>query len=150
MLTGIILWAVDSIKPGNKELKEMTLLNALLIGTAQGLAIFPAISRSGSTIAGALFQNLDRRFAAKFSFLMSIPAILGSLVFQVKDIVGTELNIEWIPVIIGTIVAAVSGYLAIRFMMEMIAKKSLKYFSIYVFILGGIVLLDQYIFGWVF
>lgn len=150
LLTGIILWAVDSIKPGNKELKEMTLLNALLIGTAQGLAIFPAISRSGSTIAGALFQNLDRRFAAKFSFLMSIPAILGSLVFQVKDIVGTELNIEWIPVIIGTIVAAVSGYLAIRFMMEMIAKKSLKYFSIYVFILGGIVLLDQYIFGWVF
>jgi undecaprenyl-diphosphatase len=150
LFTGVLLWTVDSIKPGKKELKEMTFINAILIGIAQGLAIFPAVSRSGSTIAGALFQNFDRRYAAKFSFLMSIPAILGSLVFQVKDIVGTELSIEWTPVIIGTLVAAASGYFAIRFMMEVITKKSLKYFSVYVFVLGGLVLLDQYFFGYVF
>lgn len=150
LLTGIILWFVESIKPGNKGLDKMTFKNALLIGAAQGLAIFPAVSRSGSTIAGALFQKLDRKFAARFSFLMSIPAILGSLVFQVKDIVGTNMEIEWMPIIVGTVVAAIFGYLAIRIMMEVIAKHSLKYFAVYVFILGTFVLLDQNFLGWIF
>lgn len=150
LLTGIILWSVESMKPGTKELKEMTYLNAVIIGVAQGFAIFPAISRSGSTIAGALFQKLDRKFAARFSFLMSIPAILGSLVFQAKDIIGEGIAVEWVPVLIGTLAAAISGYLAIRLMMQIISKYSLKYFSVYVFILGAFVLIDQNFLGWIF
>jgi undecaprenyl-diphosphatase len=150
LLTGIILWSVESKASGSKELEEMTFLNAILIGVAQGFAIFPAVSRSGSTIAGALFQNLDRKFAARFSFLMSIPAILGSLVFQGKDLIGTDVNLDWTPILIGTLVAAVSGYLAIRLMMDIISKHSLKYFAVYVFILGGVVLMDQYFFRIIF
>lgn len=150
LITGIILWTVESMKPGQKELKEMTFVNALIIGVAQGFAIFPAVSRAGSTIAGALFQGLDRKFAARFSFLMSIPAILGSLVFQIKDILGSNVTIDWMPIIVGTVVAAISGYLAIRLMMQIIAKQSLKIFAVYVFVLGTLVLLDQYFIGWIF
>jgi len=146
LITGALLWTVESIRPGHKKLEEMTPLNAIVIGTLQGLAIFPAVSRSGSTIAGALFQNLDRRFAARFSFIMSIPAILGSLVFQVKDLVAVGMEGDMLPVLVGTLVAAISGYLAIKLMLEIIAKKSLKVFSIYVWILAVFVLMDQFVF----
>lgn len=145
IITGLVLWAVESLKPGQKALDQMNWKDAAFIGVAQGFAVFPAISRSGSTIAGALFQKFDRRFAARFSFLMSIPAILGSVVFQVKDIIGTGMISDLFPVAVGTIAAAISGFIAIKFMLEIIAKRSLKIFSIYVFVLGGFVLLDQMI-----
>lgn len=143
LITGTLLWLVESKKPGEKKLKEMTPRHAVVLGIAQGFAIFPAVSRSGSTIAGALFQGLDRKFAAKFSFLMSIPAILGSLVFQIKDLTQAESLGALTPVILGAIAAAISGYFAIKLMMEIIQKKSLKIFSVYVFILGTFVLVDQ-------
>jgi len=145
IITGTLLWIVESKKPGKKKIDEMKPMNAVWIGLAQGFAIFPAVSRSGSTIAGALFQNLDRKFAAKFSFLMSIPAILGSLVFQLKDLKEAGATGTLTPVIVGTLAAAISGYFAIKWMMDLIQKKSLKMFSIYVYILGAFVLLDQFL-----
>jgi undecaprenyl-diphosphatase len=83
---------------------------------------------------------------ARFSFLMSIPAILGSVVFQAKAVLGTNLpDIPWAAVIVGTLAAAVSGLFAVRFMLEFIKRHKLYGFAIYVFVVGGLVLLDQYV-----
>jgi len=143
IVTGVILWTVDSLKPGQRKLKEMSWKGAVFIGMAQGLALFPAISRSGSTLAAGLALKLNRKSAARFSFLMSIPAILGSVIYQMKDVMNSGLEIDVIPVAVGTIAAAASGFLAIKFMLDMISKRSLKIFSVYVFVLGALVLVDQ-------
>jgi undecaprenyl-diphosphatase len=133
-------------KPG-----EMNWLDALIIGVLQAIAIAPGISRSGSTISGALFRKLNRDTAARFSFLLSIPAILGSLVLHIKDLFkgapqedGVE-NIGLIAIIIGTITAAVVGFFAVKWMLKIIREKSLFGFAIYTGILGLLVLLDQFV-----
>ena len=114
----------------------------------QGVAIFPGISRSGSTIAGARFFGLSKEAAAEYSFILSIPAILGSLVLQIPDVAREGLaGTSWPCVIAGTLAAAVSGYFAIRLMLRLIVKKSLKGFIIYVGVLGVLVLCDQLIFN---
>jgi undecaprenyl-diphosphatase len=150
LLTGVILWSVELIKPGQKTVEEMSWKHAVLIGVAQGVAIFPAVSRSGSTIAGALFCGLDRKFAARFSFLMSIPAIVGSIVFQFKDIISSSESIDMFPVVVGTLVSAVAGFMAIKMMLNIIAKQRLRIFAYYVFALGILVLADQLFFRIVF
>jgi undecaprenyl-diphosphatase len=150
IFTGLVLWSVELIKSGVKSVDGMKWQDAAIIGIAQGIAIFPAVSRSGSTIAGGLFRGLDRKFAARFSFLMSIPAILGSIVFQIKDFSAAGETFAIIPILIGTAVSAIAGFLAIQFMMKMIVKKSLKIFAYYVFALGSLVLADQLFFGIVF
>lgn len=125
---------------------EMSWLDAIIIGTLQGIAIMPAVSRSGLTIAGALARKLDRAFAARFSFLLSIPAILGAVVFQGKDLLegtaaGGSLSTA---VVVGTIVAAAVGVVAVKFMMKIIREGSMRGFAIYVGVVGILVLIDQY------
>ncbi len=151
LITGVALFLVESIDQGHKKLKEMSFTDAVVVGIVQGMAIFPGISRSGSTIAGALFRKVDRNFAARFSLLLSIPAILGSVVFQAKDIleVGGQ-NESLAPIILGTIAAAVSGFFAIKILIRALTRGSLKKFAYYVFALGVLVLLDQYIFHFIF
>jgi len=126
-----------------KTLPSMTALDALVIGVTQAVAILPAVSRSGLTIAGALSRKLDREFALKFSFLLSIPAILGSVVFDGIDIIKDPASTQATPIIIGTSAAAISGYFAIRYMLKVFSKKSLMPFAVYVFILGGLIIIDQ-------
>lgn len=126
-----------------KTLPSMTVVDAIVIGIAQAVAILPAISRSGLTIAGALSRKLDREFALKYSFLLSIPAILGSAVFDGVNIIKDPGSIQLIPILIGTIAAAISGYFAIRYMLKVFSKKSLMPFAVYVFILGGLIIIDQ-------
>ncbi len=135
------------MKSGRKGVKETTYLDVALIGVMQGAAIMPAISRSGLTISGALFRDLDREFAAKFSFLLSIPAILGASVFQVKDIleVGGGSGISTGAMVAGSIAAALAGYVSIKYMMQILRKGKMKYFAYYVFVLGSLVIVDQYI-----
>lgn len=117
-------------------------LDAAIIGVLQGVAIMPAVSRSGLTIAGSLARKLDRGFAARFSFLMSIPAILGAVVFQGKDLLEGAGALS-APVIVGTLVAGAVGVFAVSTMMKIIAKKSLIGFAAYVAVLGVLVLVDQ-------
>jgi len=107
----------------------------------------PAISRSGLTISGALFRNLDREFAARFSFLLSIPAILGATVFQVKDImeVGGGAGIGTGAMVAGSLAAALAGYISIKYMLQILRKGKMKYFAYYVFVLGALVIVDQYV-----
>jgi undecaprenyl-diphosphatase len=118
------------------------------MGVMQAIAIFPAVSRSGSTIAGGLALGVGRREAAAFSFLMSIPAILGSVVLQGYEVVKAQtIPADILPTVIGTACAAVTGFFAIKFMMALISKKKLYGFAIYVALLGIWVLLDQNVFG---
>jgi undecaprenyl-diphosphatase len=141
-----------------KPARNMTWQDALFIGLMQALAIIPGISRSGATLSGALSRRLDRNFAARFSFLLSIPAILGALALQLKDILkigslaeGTDNSgIGLSAIIAGTLSAAIIGFFAVRLMLKIIKEKSLWGFAIYTGALGLLVLLDQYILHLVF
>ncbi len=148
IITGLVLLYVEEKhkeKKNGKKLENMNYLDAGVIGTAQGIAIMPAISRSGLTLAGALFRGLDREFAIKFSFLMSIPAILGSVVLEGWDILKDgKIAVETVPLLAGMLAAGISGYFAIKVMLKIFTKASLKYFSYYVFVVGGLVIIDQY------
>lgn len=152
-LTAILLLVSETLSKkssARRGIEEMNILDALFIGTLQGLAIMPAVSRSGSTISGALFRKLDRDLAARFSFLLSIPAILGASVLQIKDLFtaepGTVMELGVVPVIAGSLAAALVGFFAVRYMLKLIRKGSLKGFAVYVAVLGVLVLLDQLVF----
>jgi undecaprenyl-diphosphatase len=134
---------------GLKKTGEMNWLDALVIGIMQAIAIVPGVSRSGATLSGALSRRLDRDFAARFSFLLSIPAILGAAVLQLKDVVkGGEAaagdGIGVAAMIAGTLSAAVVGFFAVRLMLKIVREKSLWGFAIYTGILGILVLVDQF------
>jgi undecaprenyl-diphosphatase len=143
-----------------KNAATMTWLDALVIGIMQAVAIIPGVSRSGATLSGALSRRLDRDFAARFSFLLSIPAILGAVVFQLKDLVKGEAaasggvtavdSIGTAAMIAGTLSAAVVGFFAVRFMLKIVREKSLWGFAIYTGVLGLLVLLDQLVLKLVF
>jgi undecaprenyl-diphosphatase len=132
----------------------MNWLHALFIGIMQALAIPPGISRSGATISGSLFCKLDRDFAARFSFLMSIPAILGAVVMQTKDLIkhsaAENSSFGTAEIIAGTITSAVVGFFAVKFMLKIIREKSLFGFAIYTGVLGIIILADQVVFRFLF
>ena len=135
---------------GLKKAGQMKWLDALVIGLFQAAALVPGVSRSGATISGALFRGIDRDFAARFSFLMSIPVILGALVLGIWDLSrGTEPaaagGIGAGAIIAGTISAAIVGFFAVRFMLKIIREKSLFGFAVYTGILGVLVLFDQFV-----
>lgn len=144
LITGIILWASEWITKKNsdkkgKDIKEVSFTNSLVIGIFQGFAIAPGISRSGSTIAAGLFSGLERKLAARYSFLLSIPAILGAALVQAKDIASFDANTS--VLIAGFLSAAIFGYLAVKFMMGYIQKHSLVLFAYYCWIVGAIALI---------
>ncbi|MBR2860650.1 MAG: undecaprenyl-diphosphatase UppP [Clostridia bacterium] len=152
IITGILLYTMEMIpkKHACKDIDSVTYLDAVKVGCVQGIATMPGISRSGSTIAGGVFFGMDRKFLARFSFLMSIPAILGAFCWDVlKLFISTDeastVTITVIPVILGMIAAFIVGYLAIRFMLKLIANKSFKPFAVYVLILGFLVCLDKFV-----
>jgi len=145
--TGLIIWLAERLLEGYKHLENMSLIDAVVVGLLQGVAILPAISRSGLTIAGALFVGLKRSAAAHYSFLLSIPAILGAVVLQLKDLTDsglTQTGIEAGPILAGTLFAALSGYLAVRWMIALIQNRSLKYFAYYTGFLGISILVAQW------
>jgi undecaprenyl-diphosphatase len=126
--------------------RPMNWLDALIIGLLQAAAIIPGVSRSGATLSGALSRGLDRDFAARFSFLLSIPAILGALVLQLKDLASGEAaagGIGAAAIIAGTVSAAVVGFFAVRLMLKIVRERSLIGFAVYTAVLGALVLIDQ-------
>lgn len=126
------------------NMKNINVKKALIIGFAQALAIFPGISRSGSTLATGLLTGLNREFAAKFSFLLAIPAILGATIVQFKDI-GHALSVDMWPFVVGFMAAAISGYLAIDLLLKIVKEKSLNIFAVYCWIVGTLVLILVYL-----
>lgn len=156
MATGILLLISDKLSEGEKSVEDIddgeevtvTFKDAIIIGTMQSIAITPSISRSGSTIIGALFCGLTRKSAAKFSFLMSIPAICGAAALMILDFVKGDVLIENIavaPAVCGFFAAAISGYLAIKFMLELIKKCKLQYFAYYLMALSIFILVDSFV-----
>lgn len=149
IITAILLFLCDRLRKridGKRSIPEMKWYHAAFIGFMQGIAPFPGISRSGATITGATACGMSREDAAEFSFLLSIPAILGGAVLEIPEAIekGTG-GIGALPCIVGVIVAAVSGYFAVRFMIRLITKRSLSGFAIYTAVLGVFVLLDQFV-----
>ncbi|HWO96474.1 MAG TPA: undecaprenyl-diphosphate phosphatase [Bacillus sp. (in: firmicutes)] len=145
LVTGLFLWFSDSIRDGRKKMEDITYTDAFIIGSFQAAAIFPAISRSGLTIAAALMRKLDRGTAAYFSFLLSTPAILGAVVLQLGDLFGGQTEqVSLISLFIGTLSSAIFGYIAVKWMIDFLKKRSLKVFAVYVWTLGLIVLAGQY------
>ena len=144
-----------AVKGTLKKDGEMNWLDALVIGIMQAVAIVPGVSRSGATLSGALSRGLDRSFAARFSFLLSIPAILGAAVLQFKDVFKggsptANSGIGTAAIIAGTLSAAIVGFFAVRLMLKIVKEKSLWGFAIYTGVLGLLVLLDQYVLHLVF
>lgn len=138
-ITAAFLLIADFTDVGDKTPKEVSYVNAGIIGVAQGLATMPGISRSGTTITACLLCGFDKKFAVKYSFIMSIPAVLGAVVLELKDFTPNTIIKEDIPgCIVATVVAAVVGYLSICFMMSLVRGKKYKYFAIYCIIVGGI------------
>ncbi len=135
LITGTLLWWTRRISRHERGEKEVTVPSALLVGVAQAIAITPGISRSGSTIAAGLFCHFDQVFAARFSFLMSIPAILGSVVLEGKNLANLRGDFL-MPVIAGTVVSAIAGFLGIKILMRLMSHGRLHYFAYYCWIIG--------------
>lgn len=154
ILTGILLTVAELIaarRGKRRQKRDISVGNAIGIGCMQAVAILPGVSRSGSTLVGALFAGIDRNLAARFSFLMSIPVILGSVVLQgAKVVMGGAGEVHILPTLVGMVFAAAAGLFAVRVMLYIIRKKKLYGFAIYVAVLGALVLLDQFVFHLVF
>lgn len=123
IVTGFLLFASDMIRKGRKTERNATWLDVLIVGAGQAIATVPGISRSGMTISAGCFIGFERKFAVRFSFLLSIPAVLGANILSLKDAV--EAGIVWseVPIyLVGVVTAAVVGYLCIR-LLKMIADK---------------------------
>ncbi|HWR24504.1 MAG TPA: undecaprenyl-diphosphate phosphatase [Feifaniaceae bacterium] len=151
LLTALILWFAQRAKTGRKNMQTMRTGDALLIGLMQSVSILPAVSRSGATIAGALYCKMERKEAADFSFLLSVPAIVGSFVFEVPSLVKSGLgDINWAFVIAGMVMSGAAGYLAVRLMLRVIKSRRLTPFIYYTATLGVLILLDQFVTNWFF
>ena len=124
LVTGALLFVCDRVRRGRKNEKTATVLDAALVGVGQAIATCPGISRSGTTICVGCFRGLERRFAVRFAFLLSIPAVLGANLLQIKDVAEAGgIDVKLLPVYIaGVAAAAVSGYLSIC-LVRMVANK---------------------------
>lgn len=137
LITSMLLFLADHCKGGDKMPRQVTYSNAFMIGIAQGIATMPGLSRSGTTIAACLLSGFNRKFAVKYSFIMSIPAILGSLVFELSDIASVSFtSTELIYYLVGMAVAAVVGYICIKAMLYVVRQKKFTGFAIYCFVVG--------------
>lgn len=154
LFTSILLILCDFIRKNyrmNLTVNSMKWYHSLLIGFLQGVAILPGVSRSGATITGATLCKMDSDDAAEFSFLLSIPAILGGAVLEVPDAIAEgSMGANLLPIIIGVAVAAISGYFAVRFMIKLITRHSFKGFAVYTALLGLYLIIDWNVVHFIF
>ena len=154
IITAVFLIITDKIVEGTKKMKDLTKKDALLIGAFQAVAIIPGISRSGSTILGGVLAGADKKSAANFSFLLSIPAIMGGLTLEViqlfrEDYIDTSFFFS-IPVIVGFFTSMVMGFFAIKLMLALVVKNKMKYFAYYLIALSVFIFADKLFMGWFF
>jgi undecaprenyl-diphosphatase len=136
--TSFLLFSSDRIpvKKLNKHAGDITLKDAIIIGLFQAGALFPGVSRSGSTICGGLFRKLDRETAVQYSFILGIPTILAGCLVELKDALEIGLDIEIIPVLIGFVVSAVVGICAIKMVSWLIKSNRFTVFAVYTLVIG--------------
>lgn len=136
MFTAMLLFLSDACVKGMKTGKDMKVRDAAAVGLFQCVALFPGVSRSGSTITAGLFCGLSRETAVKFSFILGIPAILGGSVLELKDAFESGVEFDIPALAIGFVVSAVVGILAIKLVRLVTKKNKFKYFGVYLLILG--------------
>ncbi len=141
LITAVFLFLVRNIK-GTKEDKDLTWKDAIIIGLIQVIALIPGISRSGSTLIAALFRDIKRSPALKYSFMLYIPISLGTIILGMKDILeSSNLNIIALPYSLGFIASLIVSYFTLRWFMNAVKKGNFLYFSIYCLIVGVLVLI---------
>lgn len=142
--TGIFLFLSSFFaiywKTAKKE-KPLSITNSAIIGIAQGIAVVPGISRSGSTIGAALIAGLKEETALKFSFLLSLPAVLAANLLKVKQIYGNLVSIDMIPFLAGGIAAMVTGLIAIKLLFGILRKNLFFLFGIYCVLMGSLLII---------
>ncbi len=137
MGTGVLLVTSERLHNRNRPLESLSAWDALIIGAAQALAITPGISRSGATIAAGLVRNLERAAAARFSFLLIVPAVFGAGLLQTAELWRAGLSgAEWVPIVAGFVAAAVTGYLAIGFLLRYLQRAGLHVFAYWCWAFG--------------
>ena len=140
LVTGCLLWFTRKLETTGRSVKSMKARDALLIGITQGLAILPGISRSGSTISIALYLGIDRTTAGRYSFLLSIPAILGALLVSFDSDI-TQTTIPTVIILLGAAAATISGYLALKLLLLLVHRGKLYRFAPYCWMVGVIALI---------
>lgn len=137
IVTGCLLFASDRVRKGRKNEHSARMTDALIVGAAQALATCPGLSRSGTTISVGCFLGFERKFAVRYSFIMSIPAVLGANILSLKDALGGEVIWKDVPVyLLGVLVAAVVGYACIRLLKMIAAKGKFGAFAYYCWAVG--------------
>ncbi len=152
LVTGCILFLSDQMARGHKTARNATLLDVLLVGLAQGVATIPGLSRSGCTISAGMVRGFDRKFAVRYSFLMSLPAVLGATLLEVLDVLKAEggFPAENIPkYLLGMVVAAVVGYFSIQLVKLLASRGRFGAFAFYCWGAGALFLLLN-LMGWTF
>lgn len=140
VIGGVLLWVADRVGSRKRELTDVGAGQAIAIGFSQAAALLPGISRSGATIATGLWFGFTREAAARFSFLLATPITLGAGLYGSRHLLDATYGAEeWLAIGVGFVVAAVSGWVAIRFMLNWLRHRSLAVFSIERFVLAGIV-----------
>lgn len=146
MITAVLLFLSDRVTDNYKIPKDVSWREAVIIGIAQGFATLPGLSRSGTTISTCLFLKLDRKFAVKYSFILSIPAILGATLLELKDIGAEKITASvGVTYAVGMVAAAVVGYLCIRFMMKVVSHRKFRYFAYYCFAAGILAVVGHFV-----
>jgi len=135
LFTGVLLFLADRAKHTEKNIGYV---DAILVGIAQAVAILPGISRSGATISTSVLLGIDRGKAARFSFLMVVPLIFGKMAKDLGDGAIAQSSLNIVPLIAGAVAAFLAGLIACRWMIHLVKKSQLKYFSFYCFIVGAI------------
>lgn len=142
LITALLLYIADKITKGKKTMNEAKISDSFFVGIFQAIATLPGVSRSGATITAGLFRGFSREFAVEFSFIMSIPAILGANILTLKD--AFKSDIDFLPILLGTIIAGVSGYFAIKLITYLVKKDKFGFFAYYCAIVGVITIIAAF------
>ncbi len=145
IVTGFILFFVEKGHKQDKGIKEMTLLDSIFIGTAQGIAIIPGISRSGTTIGAGLFRGLNKSLATEYSFLLALPATFGAGLLGILKLLKNKADIIINPpLFLGVFLSAIVGIISLSFLIKILKKNKLYYFSYYLWVVGVVTIVVSF------
>ena len=147
LITGILLLVIDlSRAGGTKAAKDASLSDAMWIGIGQGLSVFPGLSRSGLTISAGLMSGFSRTFAVKYSYILSIPAIFGSLIMELRQFGSPSMTVGLgFSYVLGMIISGIVASFAIRYCLKIVQKGRFRVFAIYCFVIGFVTLVINYV-----
>lgn len=138
LFTAVLLFLSDKCSKGTKRGEDMTVKDAVTVGLFQCVALFPGVSRSGSTTAAGLFCGLDKETAVSFAFILGIPAILGGSVLELGDAIHSEMELNWALLALGFVIAAVVGFASIKLVSWLLNKDRFKIFGVYTCVIGAL------------